>query len=167
MENKAILNGSETLNSAELSGFELPDFAPAQIRTFYDLWKCRQDAGLADAAAFDVSALGKDFPLLVRVARNQKDKSLFWRDVSPNRRWPFNAPVLNRPVSDLQPKAIRTRVLLTFNKVLETGVPECAEITSWMDYGQTVSLVRLVVPVQGASGRELLALWEAVQPDNQ
>ncbi|WP_394688698.1 hypothetical protein [Hoeflea sp.] len=165
MENKATLNESETVGSAELSGFELPDFASAQIRAFYDLWKGRQDAGLADAAAFDVSALGKDFPLLVRVARNQKDKSLFWRDVSPNRRWPFSAPVLNRPVSDLQPKAIQTRVLLTFNKVLETGMPECAEITSWMGYGQTVSLVRLVVPVEGSADRELLALWDVVKPD--
>lgn len=165
MENQNSDREYDTLDMADASGFRLADDAPAQTRAFFELWRSRRSGGVAQADAFDISALSGEYPLLVRVAQNTRDRSLFWRDVAATKRWPFKMPLVNRPVVDVSPTPTETRVLLAFNEVLASGLPNYSEITSWMTDGETVSMVRLVVPVETPSGRELLALWEVVQPD--
>lgn len=156
--------GSETSDMAIAPEFQLPDDAPAQIMAFFELWKGRGSGLVPQAEAFDFSELCMEYALLARVGMKSEDQSLFWREVAESRRWPFKAPLANRPIVDSSPTPTETRVLLAFKEALASGLPEYSEITSWMHGGETVSVARLVVPVATQWGRELLALWEVVQP---
>ena len=54
-----------------------------------------------------------------------------------------------------------------FKETLESGIPDYFETTSWLQGGRTVSLARLVAPIAAGAGRELIALWEIMEPPSR
>lgn len=56
------------------------------------------------------------------------------------------------------------RVINAFEETLASGIPDYFETTSWWHGGRTVSLARLVAPLAADAGRELIALWEVMEP---
>ena len=146
------------------SSFELPDNAPARIRQFHDLWMEKAAGSLPDAAHFDLKVLGADYPLLARIGVEGPDRKLHWREFTEAPHWPFGPPVRDRPVAESIPPLSVKRVVNAFKETLESGIPDYFETTSWLQGGRTVSLARLVAPIAAGAGRELIALWEIMEP---
>ncbi|WP_210165726.1 hypothetical protein [Hoeflea sp. BAL378] len=144
------------------SAFELPANAPQRIRRFHDLWIEKGAGALPDASHFDVAELGADFPLLARIGVD--GQTLIWRDFVHTQSWPFGPPVKDAPVEGSVPPLSVKRVLAAFQETLESAIPDYFETTSWMQGGRTVSLARLVAPLTTGAGRELIALWEIMEP---
>ncbi|MDP2120334.1 MAG: hypothetical protein Q8K28_10560 [Hoeflea sp.] len=119
---------------------------------------------LPDASHFDVGQLSADFPLLARIGAMGPDQKLHWRDFTDAEHWPFGPPVRDRPVAETIPPLSIKRVVSAFRETLESGIPDYFETTSWMHGGRTVSLARLVAPIAAGAGRELIALWEVMEP---
>ncbi len=144
--------------------FELPDHAPARIRQFHDLWMEKAAGDLPDASHFDVASLSDDYPLLARIGAEGPDQQLHWRDITQTKDWPFGPPVKDGPVAESIPPLSVKRVVSAFRETLESGIPDYFETTSWLQGGRTVSLARLVAPVAAGAERELIALWEIMEP---
>ena len=149
-------------NSAD--DFRLPDTAHPRIRKFYDLWRAKADKDLPRSSDFDLAALSAEFPLLARISVDKADETLVWRDLAATRRWPFGPPVEGRPVVEAVPPTSVKRVIGAYRETLASGIPDYFETTSWMHGGRTLSLVRLVAPLVADTGRELIALWEVMEP---
>ncbi|WP_412049401.1 hypothetical protein ACK6D9_16940 [Hoeflea sp. Naph1] len=144
--------------------FRLPDGAHPRICSFFGLWLDASDGDLPEATCFDVAALSVDYPLLASIGVDEPDKVLVWRRVSSKVRWPFGTPVSGRPVVESVPPLSVRRVMNSFTETLESGMPDYFETTSWLYGGSTRALSRLVVPVNAGAGRELIALWEIMDP---
>ncbi|MBC7283765.1 hypothetical protein [Hoeflea sp.] len=124
----------------------------------------KAQGNLPDAADFDVATLGADYPLLARIGAEGPDAKLHWRDITQTQDWPFGPPVKDRPVAETIPPLSVKRVVSAFRETLESGIPDYFETTSWLQGGRTVSLARLVAPIAAGAGRELIALWEIMEP---
>lgn len=146
------------------SSFELPGHAPERIRRFHEIWLEKTDGKLPDASLFDVTELSADFPLLARICVEGPDQELHWRDLADHQKWPFGPPVKDRPVVEAVPPRSVKRVIAAFQETLESGIPDYFETTSWFHGGRSLSLARLVAPLAAGSGRELIALWEVMEP---
>ena len=144
------------------TGFQVPDKAPPRIHEFHALWLEKAAGDLPLAADFDVEVLSERFPLLARIGVEGPDKTLVWREVASAQRWPFPTPVPDQPVVDSVPLPSVKRVMGTLEETLASGVPDYFETMSWLHGGRTLSLARLVAPVVADAGRELIALWEAM-----
>ncbi len=146
------------------AGFTLPAHAPKRICDFHTLWLEKAVGGLPDSTAFDVLGLSADYPLLARIGVEELKTGLIWLEVASAEFWPFKTPVKGRPVMESVPPLSVKRVISSFHETLESGIPDYFETTSWLHGGRTVSLARLVAPLSGAAGRELIALWEMIDP---
>jgi len=144
--------------------FQLPDKTPPRIRRFHDLWLAKAGGGLPQSSDFNLSALSADFPLLARIGVEGPDKKLIWRELAATERWPFGPPVENGAVTESVPPLRVKRVADAFQETLESGIPDYFETTSWFHGGRTLSLARLVAPLAAGAGRELIALWEVMEP---
>jgi len=146
--------------------FLLPAGVHPRIDAFHALWleKCRGD--LPAASQFDLEALSGDYPLLARIGLDASGKTLLWLDVANAALWPFRTPVKDRPVIQSVPLTSIKRVTATLHQTLACGIPDYFETTSWSSEGSTVSLARLVVPVKGEQGLELIAYWEVLDPES-
>ena len=137
------------------SSFQLPDKAHPRIREFHGLWLEKAKDGLPQSSDFDIGALSSEYPLLARIGVEGAERQLVWRDIAATKSWPFGPPV--------PPLSIK-RVINAFEETLASGVPDYFETTSWWHGGRTVSLARLVAPLAAGAGRELIALWEVMEP---
>lgn len=144
--------------------FQLPAGAPRRIRDFHALWLEKVGGDLPASTEFDVLDLSADYPLLVRIGVEGSSNELVWCEVASAECWPFKTPVKDRPVVESVPPLSVKRVINSFHETLESGIPDYFETTSWWHGGRTVSLARLVAPLSGAAGRELIALWEVIEP---
>lgn len=147
-----------------LTSFELPGHAPPLIQTFHALWLDRAAGGLPDVSDFDVAALSAEYPLLARICGGEPGKPLVWGDVAASGNWPFKPPVKGCPLADSVPTLGIKRVIAAFEETLSSGVPDYFETTSWMQGGRTVSMARLVAPLISGAGRELISVWEIMEP---
>jgi hypothetical protein len=164
MDEPSTEPGSVALGAPDTTRFSLREDAPARIRAFYDLWVRLRAGGLPDGSAFDVATLSTDYPLLARIGVRRNDQRLIWLEVATAARWPFKMPAKGRAVLESVPSHSVTRVISAFHHTLSSGTPDYFETTSWMHGGSTLSLARLVVPVATRDGRELIALWEIMEP---
>lgn len=146
------------------AGFQLPAKVHPRIRTFHELWLEKAKGDLPDSADFDVSALSAEYPLLARVGVEGPEQTLVWRELSGMQRWPFGPPVAGRPIVETVPPLSIKRVTTSFRETLRNGIPDYFETTSWLHGGRTVSLARLVAPLVAGAERELIALWEVLEP---
>ena len=146
------------------SSFQLPAKVHPRIRTFHELWLEKAKGNLPECADFDLSGLSTAYPLLARIGVEGPEQTLVWRALAGTKRWPFGPPVAGRPVVESVPPLSAKRVTSAFRETLESGVPDYFETTSWLHGGRTVSLARLVVPLLASAGRELIALWEVLEP---
>lgn len=144
--------------------FQLPEGVHPRIRSFYQLWLESGDGELPASDRFDIEALSKDYPLLASIGFEDADRTFRWREVAPGAQWPFKSPVKGRQVIDSVRAISVKRVLGTLRDVFDEGIPDYYETMSWMYGGRTRALARLVVPVAGTVGRELIVLWEAMDP---
>ncbi|WP_156174423.1 hypothetical protein [Hoeflea sp. IMCC20628] len=113
---------------------------------------------------FDVVELSRDYPLLIRVRLEGPKNTLVLHDISATDRWPFKTPVKGKPLADFVPEHSKKRVLGAFEETLASGIPNYYETTSWLHGGKIVSLARLVAPLAAGEGRELIALWDLMEP---
>jgi hypothetical protein len=146
------------------SQFELSAKVHPRIRSFHALWLEKANGKLPDSADFDVAALSTDYPLLARIGVEGPEQTLVWRELAVTKRWPFGPPVIGRPVAESVPPLSIKRVMNSFRETLVNGLPDYFETTSWWHGGRTVSLARLVAPLSAGVGRELIALWEVMEP---
>lgn len=146
------------------SSFQLPDKAHPRIREFHGLWLEKAQDGLPQSSDFDIGALSSEYPLLARIGVEGPERQLIWRDFAATKPWPFGPPVKNRPVVESVPPLSIKRVINAFEETLASGIPDYFETTSWWHGGRTVSLARLVAPLAADAGRELIALWEVMEP---
>ncbi len=73
-----------------------------------------------------------------------------------------------RPVADSVPPGMSVkRAINSFEETLMSGVPDYFETTSWFYGGRTSSMARLVAPLADGERRELIALWEVVEPSDR
>jgi hypothetical protein len=145
--------------------FQLPQTAPERIRDFHTLWFAKAWGGVPDASNFEVGVLSERFPLLARIGTAGPDLELVWGDVAKADHWPFRAPVKGRPVAESVPPLMSvTRAINSFRETLAGGVPDYFETTSWLYGGRTSLMARLVAPLSAGDGRELIALWEVMEP---
>ncbi|KJS08870.1 MAG: hypothetical protein VR78_17235 [Hoeflea sp. BRH_c9] len=149
---------------ASASVFQLPDKTPERIRSFHDLWLAKAGGGLPQSSEFDLPALSADYPLLARIGVEGPEKKLIWRELAATELWPFGPPVENGPVAESVPALSVKRVADAFRETLESGIPDYFETTSWFHGGRSLSLARLVAPIAAGAGRELIALWEVMEP---
>ncbi|OCW57758.1 hypothetical protein [Hoeflea olei] len=147
-----------------LSSFELPSTASDRIRMFHRLWLETGAGNVPDATAFDFAVLSADYPLLARIGMDQTARRLVWLELAVSDNWPFGPPVVNAPVQDCVPPLSIKRVLRSFEDTLETSIPDYFETTSWMHGGTSVSMARLVAPILAGAGRQLIALWDIIEP---
>jgi len=146
------------------AGFELPHSAPQRIRDFNALWHDLAEGDLPQSTDFDVVELSTDYPLLVRIRLEGPKNTLVLDDIAVTDHWPFQTPVKGKLLADFIPEHSKKRVLGAFEEALENGIPTYYETTSWLHGGQIVSLARLVVPLAAGEGRELIALWDVMEP---
>ena len=146
------------------SGFELPAKAHPRIRAFNELWLERGKGNVPQSADFDLPALSKDYPLLARIGVEGPDETLVWRELADTKRWPFGPPIEGMPVMESVPPLSVKRVVNSFRETLVSGLPDYFETTSWLHGGRIVALARLVAPLAVDGGRELIALWEMIEP---
>ena len=146
------------------SSFQLPDKAHPRLREFHGRWLEKAQGGLPQSSDFDIDALSNAYPLLARIGVEGPERQLVWRDFAATQHWPFGPPVKNRPVLECVPKLSIKRVITAFEETLASGIPDYFETTSWLHGGHTVSLARLVAPLAAGAGRELIALWEVMEP---
>ncbi|MEQ8479443.1 MAG: hypothetical protein RIC18_02215 [Hoeflea sp.] len=145
--------------------FQLPDSAPERIRDFHALWLAKASGDVPDALDFDVGVLSAQYPLLARIGTAGAGSELVWRDVAEADHWPFGTPVKGRPVAESVPPLMSvTRAINSFEETLASGVPDYFETTSWLYGGRTSLMARLVAPLAVGDGRELIALWEVIDP---
>lgn len=144
--------------------FQLPVKAHPNIRRFHDLWLEKAGDGLPKSSDFDIDALSDQYPLLARIGVDAPGEPLIWREFAATKSWPFGPPVQNRPVQESVPPLSIKRVITSFEETLASGIPDYFETTSWWHGGRTVSMARLAAPVIAATGRELIALWETMEP---
>jgi hypothetical protein len=148
------------------SDFLLPAGVHPRIDAFHALWMEKSQGGLPAASEFDLDRLSVDYPLLGRIGLDEAGKTLTWLDVASTVPWPFKTPVKHRPVIQSVPPTSIKRVVSTLQQTLVSGVPDYYETTSWSNGGNTVSLARIVVPVRGETGPELIAFWEVLEPQD-
>lgn len=153
--------------SVSPSDFRLPDGAHPRICSFLKFWLNACDGGLPNSTDFDVTTLSAEYPLLACIAAVEPEQTLIWRDISAAARWPFGVPVKGRPVQESVPPLSVKRVLSAFRETLVNGTPDYFETTSWMYGGRSLSLARLVAPVMAGAGRELVAVWEILEPPSE
>ncbi|WP_421778992.1 hypothetical protein [Hoeflea sp.] len=123
---------------------------------------------MPDASDFDIEVLSVQFPLLARIGTAGTGSEFLWRDVSKADHWPFRTPVTGRPVADSVPPGMSVkRAINSFEETLMSGVPDYFETTSWFYGGRTSSMARLVAPLADGERRELIALWEVVEPSDR
>lgn len=144
--------------------FQLPVNASQRIRSFHEFWLAKAGGDLPLSSEFDLAALSDEYPLMARIGVEGPERTLVWREFSAGGTWPFGPPVKNGPVADSVPPLSVRRVLSAFKETLESGIPDYFETTSWLHGGRTVSLARLVAPIAAGAGRELIALWEIIEP---
>ena len=152
------------LSKSSADDFRLPDTAHPRIRKFYELWCAKAGKDLPKSSDFDLAALSAEYPLLARIAVDEPDETLIWRDLAATQAWPFGPPVEGRPVVEAVPPTSVKRVIAAFRETLASGIPDYFETTQWMHGGRTLSLVRLVAPLVAGAGIELIALWEVMEP---
>ncbi|WP_422370722.1 hypothetical protein [Hoeflea sp.] len=148
-----------------LDAFQLPDSAPARIGDFHALWFEKASGHVPDASDFDVGVLSRQYPLIARIGTAGAGSELVWRDVAQADHWPFRTPVTGRPVAESVPPLMSvTRAINSFQETLTSGVPDYFETTSWLYGGRTSLMARLVAPLAVGEARELIALWEVMEP---
>lgn len=148
-----------------LAAFQLPESAPERIRDFHTLWFAKAWGGVPDASDFDVGVLSARFPLLARIGTAGAGSELVWGDVAKVDHWPFGTPVKGRSVAESVPPLMSvTRAINSFEETLASGVPDYFETTSWLYGGRTSLMARLVAPLAVGDRRELIALWEVIDP---
>lgn len=151
-------------NRVPLSDFQLPEGVHPRIQSFYQLWLDAGDGEVPASSCFDIAALSAEYPLLASIKVQGPEEVFVWHEVAAVSHWPFNQPVKGRPVIEsVRPLSVK-RILGTLRQISSSSVPDYYETTSWMYGGRTQSLARLVVPVAADGGRELISLWEAMDP---
>ena len=146
------------------SMFELPDKAHPRLREFHGLWLEKARGGLPHISDFHIGTLSDTHPLLAHIGVEGPERQLVWRDLAASQPWPFGPPVKGRPVMESVPRLSIKRVINAFEETLASGIPDYYETTSWLHGGHTVSLARLVTPLVTETGREMIALWEVMEP---
>ena len=146
--------------------FLLPAGVHPRIAAFHALWLDNCQGDLPVSSQFDLDVLSRNYPLLARIGLDASGKTLLWLDVAGAANWPFKTPIRDRPVVQSVPLPSIKRVTAAFHHSLASGVPDYYETTSWSNGGCTVSLARLVVPVKGEQGPELIAYWEVLELEN-
>ena len=144
------------------SDFLLPAGVHPRVDAFYSLWLAKCQGDLPTSSQFDIEALSTSYPLLARIGTDKSGATLLWLEVATEVLWPFKAPVRDCPVVQSVPVPSIKRVTAAFQQTLASGIPDYFETTSWSNQGNTVSLARLVVPVRGEQGAELIAYWEVL-----
>ena len=113
---------------------------------------------------FNISTLSADYPLLASIGVDEPGHILVWRDLAASEPWPFGPPIKGLPVTHCVPPQNIKRVTTTYWETLATGIPDYFETTSWMYGGHTMALARLLVPVVAEAGRELIAVFQDIDP---
>lgn len=142
----------------------LPDAAHPRIGSFYRLWQQFGKGDVPEASAFDLRRLSADYPFVARIGARGPDFELIWHEVTDQDIWPFSTPMTGEPLLGMAPQSAVARVVSALHRTLSSGVPDYFETTSWMYDGRTLSIARLVVPVAVPSGRELILVWETLEP---
>lgn len=157
---------TETFEANAILQLRLPAAAHPRISSFFRLWQQIGKGGVPEASAFDLMRLSADYPFVARIGARGPDFDLIWHEVTDQDIWPFSTPIAGEPLVGMAPHSVVARVISALHRTLSSGVPDYFETTSWMYDGRTLAIARLVVPVAVPSGRELILVWETLEPQS-